>query len=341
MTVLQACVAKSGSFWLHRILRSIGEQAGFSHRSFITSHPIHAESKDRDLSFAGQGDMDFLDIEPKRCFFRVSSVFREPVKDIDSYIRECSLVWTHSPVYESSPTVLSRFDRIVYIVRDPRDVALSMSRFAFTPYFRKHYPHYDNDPDSHLANNLDNMTRYWVRHVGGYLKLKGALCIHFVFYERLVKAFDSELSKLLKYLDIDLSSTALANIRKEVSFPEMKKENPAHLHTGKSGEWVSQLSRDQQALVVGIAGPMLDLLGYAAFEVALSSSLPALHEDMSRDDVERARAASKRTAAETMQYIWGFVTRKQSLRAKWKLINKWTLALINRFYSPETLKMRS
>ncbi|NJM16702.1 MAG: sulfotransferase domain-containing protein, partial [Bacteroidales bacterium] len=38
-------------------------------------------------------------------------------------------------------SVFPKFDKIVYIVRDPRDVALSMARFQFTPYMQTYYPH--------------------------------------------------------------------------------------------------------------------------------------------------------------------------------------------------------
>ena len=155
MRILQAGVPKSGNFWLYRLLRSITRESGMEHRSFIQEHPIYEIARELELGFAGQADVDCLNIEPEACYCRINggAVFYERIGDIDEYVSRCSHVWTHSPICQRSFDVLRKFDKVIYIIRDPRDVAVSMSQWVFTPYFVKYYPpHYEKRPTSYLKH---------------------------------------------------------------------------------------------------------------------------------------------------------------------------------------------
>ncbi|NJO71820.1 MAG: sulfotransferase domain-containing protein [Oscillatoriales cyanobacterium RM1_1_9] len=169
---------------------------------------------------------------------RISTLFQEKIIDIDDYICQCSQVWTHSPVNSLASKILSKFDKVIYIIRDPRDVAISYSRFAFTEHKLNNSPsHYEPDPETYLENQLDQMSRYWVYHVGSYLKHQERLNIYPIFYEQLLHSFDSELIKLLKYLEIELNSSVMAQIKQEVSFTTMQRQSPNHLRQGTSRQW--------------------------------------------------------------------------------------------------------
>lgn len=266
MALLQVGVAKSGNFWLYKILQSVAIHGGIEQRSFIKNHPIHERAKAWELSYAGQADIDVLDIERENCFCRIGSVFREPIGDMGSYIRQCSHVWTHSEFCNRSALVLPRFDKVIYIVRDPRDVSVSEAKFAFTPYMKKYYPHDEKNAKEYLAHRLEGIMRHWVRHVGGYLHHKDKLNIHFVFYERLLHSFDSELSNLLDFLGLELGSDAINDIKAEVDFSTMKRENPRHVRKGLSGEWARVLTDRQKRQSLRIAGSMLELLNYSVNE---------------------------------------------------------------------------
>jgi aryl sulfotransferase len=299
--VLQAGVPKSGNLWLYKIIQSAMEEVGHGHRSFITGHPIHAVARTWPLSYPEQADVDVLDFEHGRAFFRISSRFRQPVGDLDGYLARASHVWTHSEVQDADLPLLLRFDRIVYLLRDPRDVALSMARFAFTPYIRRHFPHGSPSPEAYLARHLAKLTKSWVRHVASYLLLAPRLRLHAVFYERLLADFDAEFDRLSGRLGWHLDRPARARIARAVQFAEMKKGRPDHLQAGRSGGWRTELDADQVAAVARIAAPMLELLGYPIDEQQAPDRLPALPESVPLDRLRAAADAARYTVTERLR----------------------------------------
>jgi len=327
MTILQAGVPKSGNYWLYSIIKNILASAGNEHRSYIQQHPIQERAKNWQLSFAGQSEMDFLTIEGGRCYCRLSGVFREEITDINDYIEQCSQVWTHSPLNPLSQSIIPKFDKIIYIIRDPRDVAISYSKFAFTEHKLKNgAPHYEQSPETYLGNRIEEMTRQWVQHVGGYLKYRNELNIYPVFYERLLHSFDSELEGLLTYLKIELSSEEIAKIKHNVAFKTMKQQSPKHLRQGSSGQWQDKLSDRQQQKVVQVAAPMLDLLGYST----TARNIPDLPENINPEVLNNAIATSERSALDQLQRLYHFINSQRSIQAKANLAKDWSLSKIKR-----------
>ncbi len=310
MRILQAGRPKSGNYWLYKILQSVATYGGLEQHSFIQNHPIHKLAKNWPLSYKEQAGIDVLDIEPYQCFYRISSIFRMPIEDIDHYISQCSHVWSHSEFCDQCLVVLPKFDKIIYIIRDPRDAAVSMSRFAFTPYMLKYYPHNKTDPDTYLADGLNHKVRYWVQHVGGYLKYKDTLHIHVIFFERLFHSFDTELARLLAYLEIELDQKAIALVKREVDFSTMQRENPHHVRRGKSGQWAEILTHEQKGQAVDIAGPMLRLLNYPLSENQVDNTLPNVHAQLSVDQIEQAETSAshtRRTFIQKVKRVYEFI----------------------------------
>lgn len=308
MTILQAGASKSGNFWLYKILQSIAKHGGLEQRSFVQNQPVYELAKRWDLSYKEQKNIDVLDIEINKCFYRISSIFRMPIEDIDNYIHQCSHVWTHSTFCERSWVVLPKFDKVVYIIRDPRDRAVSASRFAFTPYMKKYYPHGEPEQDSFLAHRLGSMMVDWMQHVGGYLKHKNDLQIHFVFYERLLHSFDTELVSLLQYLGIELDEKTIDYIKHEVDFASMKGENPLHVRKGRAGQWVQMFTDAQKRRAARIAGPMLKQLSYPTGS-RMSNSLPCVPAQLSNRYIEKAiRRAGRRILIEKAKRAHKFIT---------------------------------
>ena len=267
MTVLQIGVPKSGNYWLYSILHQVMEMGGIRHKSFVQNHPIYQEAQTWTLNFPQQADMDVFELEPDRCIFRINGVYSEPIHDIDNYISQCTHVWTHSDFSHNSLTVLPKFDKIVYIIRDPRDVVISLSHMIFMPHVQKNYsPPFEKSPETFLDNYLDVQLRAWTQHVGTYLKYRDKLNFHVIFYERLLHSFDAELSKLLEYLNITLPPEAFSHIRENVSFKKMHKENPKHVRKGESGQWKQTFTETQKEVTKKITGRMLKLLHYPVSE---------------------------------------------------------------------------
>ncbi|NEP47126.1 MAG: sulfotransferase domain-containing protein, partial [Okeania sp. SIO2H7] len=162
-------------------------------------------------------------------------------------------------------TIMQKFDKVIYIVRDPRDVSISWSNFIFTPYVRRYFPFFtvdETNSETYVNKNLTTIVSDWMNHVGGYLKHQKDLNIHFVFYERLLHDFDRELEKILAYLGIELDKKARGEIKEKVSFNSMKQDSPNHIRKGQLAQWVNILTDAQKEEVLQMATPLLKLLNY-------------------------------------------------------------------------------
>ena len=294
MKILQAGVAKSGNYWLYKILKNIYSIYRIEEKSFIQNHPIHPIARSWELSYQDQCDIDVMDIGPTGCAYRISSVFRMPIDDIGAYVDQCSLVWTHSPFCEFSNQVMPKFEKVVYLIRDPRDMAVSLSKFMFTPYMQRYYPTRHTDFRQYLDSKLNWLTSLWVDHIGGYLLNNQKYDIHFIFYERLLAAFDRELANLLRYFHLDQNIEKINTIKEQVHFEKMKKESPGHVRQGKSGGWKQMLSPKQISDVHRLAGPMMDLLGYPTAAAEDMDQLPGLPATVSADRIKSIILLSKK-----------------------------------------------
>lgn len=292
MKLLQAGMAKSGNLWLYKILQSVYICGDLPQSSFIRNQPIHELAKTWELSFAAQADADVMAIEPNTCSYRISSIFRMPIVDIDDYVNRCSHVWTHSAYCERTPDIFSKFDKIVYIIRDPRSVAVSKSRFVFTPYMQKYYPSGHTDPAEFLDERFVTIMRNWTNHVGAYIAHKDNLNFHVVFYERLLRSFDREFQGLLDYLGIQFDRETIEKIKQDVDFRTMQQNDPNHVRKGSASEWRQVLTEQQKRRAVTVTGPMLRLLNYPLSDD--DDSLPELPEQLDRIKLDRAMAEARR-----------------------------------------------
>ncbi|HUF89254.1 MAG TPA: cytochrome P450 [Gemmatimonadota bacterium] len=333
-TILHAAIHKSGNLWLSRILREVTRRAGWEHRSWVQRQPIHPVARTWRLSYSGQADMDFLRIRPDGCYWRISDVHQERIDDLEEYVRRCTLVWSHEPIIPRSVEVLPLFDRIVYLIRDPRDIAVSLSRFVFTPHVLRNWPpHYEEDPGTFLKHALDGELRDWVAHVGSWLRIRPRIPFHVVFYERLLHDFDAELRGLVDYLEIELPDAELDAIRDAVSFGSMHGADPDHVRKGRSGQWVEALSPGQRAHSVRVAGEMLELLGYPTGAEGTvdgrSEPLPSLPARLDPERLAQAIARAQRGPWDEAKRVVGFAFGDRSLKVKANRVRVWSRGLLS------------
>ena len=288
MKLIQIGEAKSGNYWLYTILNNILTQGSLEQKSFIKAQSIYKIAKAWELSYDNQADIDVLDIGADGCFYRISSIFRMPIEDISEYISQTSHVWSHSPSHRESKNILKQFDKIVYIIRDPRDRAISAAKFRFTPYGLKFYSPAEPDPESWLENRFERLINRWVEHVGGYLEHANEQNIHVIFYERLLHSFDQEFSALLDYLELDLKAKAVEEIKQKVRFSSMHALNPGHVRKGKSGYWEDSLTDKQKRITVRFAAPMLKYLGYPLYNLNGKNNFPKIPQRINPSQVRNA-----------------------------------------------------
>jgi len=276
MTILQSGFMKSGNFWLWNILEAILAEAGVPKRSFIKQQPIYQVSKDWNLAFEGEGEIDFVNITRERRLYVIPPVFMWPIEDFPAYAAQCSHVWTHSDLMEGREPYFRVFDKIVFIVRDPRDIALSVQRFdgnAFRQMF------YGTAPGQPVEPAIG-----WDHNVEGYLRARAQFGIHVVFYERLVHDWDAELDQLLAYLGLALTDASKATVAARTRLGEMKKKSALHVANGEAYAWARDLDPQRQATYTEIHRPLLELLGYPLdVAAARERPLPALPIQLERE----------------------------------------------------------
>jgi len=284
--VLQCGLPKSGNYWIFKIIKECFQKAELNRSSFIQNHPIYEVAQNWELSHSEQADIDVIDITDRGCFYRISSIFRHPVTDIDSYLEQTNHVWTHSSLCDTSRNVLPKFDKIVYIVRDPRDAALSHARFVLTPYMKTYFPNDFESKQEYLEEWLEGKLTLWVQHVAPYIAYANEFDIHVIFYERFLNDFAGELDRLVEYLGITLTQHERRSVEEAVTFESMKEENPDHVQKGKAGKWREQMTPEQKRRSRLIAGPMLRELNYPLHDTA-EEICPSVPEIFTSDQAEQ------------------------------------------------------
>lgn len=272
MNILQIGYPKSGNYWLYRIIQESLDMAGMDKKNFIRQHPIYPIARDWELSYPEQVDINMMDILYRGCFFRISSIFRKRIEDLEEYIDSNTHLWSHSNYCKTSERVFPLLDKIVYIIRDPRDVALSKADFAFTSYMKKHYPTWHNSPSEFLKAEAENIARQWNDHVAEYLHHSSSHDILILFYERLQQDFDKELTLLLDYLGFSFSASQRSRIAKKVSAARMQKQSPQHVRKARHYKWMDSMPENLTAEITAMTEDLLNELKYP--ENCLEEKLP-------------------------------------------------------------------
>jgi len=258
---------KSGNFWLWNVIEKVLQEAQLPRTSFIQTQPIYQLAKNWELAFEGQAGMDFVAITPEQLQCQIVPVFYWPIVDEEQYVKATSHVWTHSVMRPESLRRFRLFDKIVYIIRDPRDVAISYHRFSSNAFHQRFYGRREK-----LTPQQD-----WGVHVLSFLTTRAELGAHIVFYERLQREWEPELDRLLAYLEIDLTPTQRAAVRAATAFETMKKKSTLHLAKGEAYGWTGVLDDKQQASFTYIHDRFLELLGYPLTKAdAEAGKLPTL-----------------------------------------------------------------
>ncbi|AKD05054.1 sulfotransferase domain-containing protein [Pontibacter korlensis] len=292
MKILQGGAPKCGNFWLYQILQQILQRSGQPISSFIQRQPIYELAKTWDLNYPSQASIDVLDITDLQYSYRISSIFRMPVEDIEDYVSQTDHVWTHSPICKRSGELLNLFDKKVYIVRDPRDRAISASKYYTSEYMLKYYPQEERDAQRYLEKHFEELMLEWVWHVYDHLRLSRQHNIHIAFYEGFLLDFQQELGRLLAYLGLEMDEAQREELQEAMSFATLKSNNPKHLKKGQSGYWMDQLTDEQAEKADTIAGPLIRYLNYPQFKgQAMSYATEPLHQDF--DELKQEIIASQ------------------------------------------------
>jgi len=178
------------------------------------------------------------------------------------------LIKTHEPFR-------AEYRKAIFLVRDPRDVALS--EFAFHRALGLAGDDFDVYLDQFLRRTV-NPFGSWISHANSWVDAAGAgrTQILQVNFEQLKRSPAPELERITDFLGMpevrDRIPAAIANNslqrmkEKEKAKPQRTSARGNFIRSGSAGNWQSALTPQQAQLVQQYAGNLLARLGYSAVE---------------------------------------------------------------------------
>ncbi|XP_067170394.1 sulfotransferase 2B1 [Apteryx mantelli] len=171
------------------------------------------------------------------------------------------LISSHLPVQLFAKSFFSSKAKVIYTVRNPKDVLVSLYHFAqiFRPY---------KDPgslDQFLDKFLEGDVPFgsWFDHVRGWLQLRGRDNFFCISYEELQQDLRGSVERLCAFLGRRLGPAALDAVVANASFAAMRRNrmsnfslSPAFildvrrtpfLRKGIAGDWKNHLTAEQSA----------------------------------------------------------------------------------------------
>lgn len=266
---------KCGNVWLRNLLADLLTEGGVNFRQVMQRHPLAPALEQMDLGIKEQARQDQVRFAPLRAYQDIPAVFSWAIPDIDAYAAATSMAHSHSPWTRDTDTLIRAFSHHILIVRDPRDVAVSWSRWIFTPFNRLHRPTAHTSPEALLTEDLPRRVTEWNTHQKSWLWDCGTdLGLHLVFYEKLVDNTPRELSRIARYLGLDISNSQLQAVADRHGLDTMKKRQPHHVFRGGWGGWLEHLDDRQIHTTQRICGEVMKALGYPLNRAASAGWTP-------------------------------------------------------------------
>ena len=164
-----------------------------------------------------------------------------------------------------------RFKKIIYLIRDPRDVYVS-----YFHYLKKKLPNNQQDFSVFLRKK-DLYPSRWHVHIESWLMAeKNDFLV--IRYEDMLLDTYAELRKVVQFLAWEISDVKLSEAIKKSSFKEMfrlenekgrpfrseedKSGSSKFVRSGKSGEWKSYFSKEDLEFLRSECGNLLEKMGY-------------------------------------------------------------------------------
>ncbi|WP_157724779.1 sulfotransferase domain-containing protein [Virgibacillus phasianinus] len=196
----------------------------------------------------------------------IQNVSSEPIKNLPTP----HLVWSHKRYDPSYP-------KVIYLVRDPRDVVVS-----YYHHFQKYYGE-SRDFDKFFEAFMDGKIGpgLWDTNIESWLdnqkKVKNGFLL--VKYENLLQDTAKEAHRIINFLNLDRTEKEINEAVNWASFDNMKaleKKQQSHINgsssfvnktmpfvrEGKANKWKSVLSNAQQQQIIQTFNKTLTRLGY-------------------------------------------------------------------------------
>ncbi len=247
---------------------------------FLTSHPRSGNTWTRFLV------ANLAYPEKNVTFLTIENLVPDMYKSADRALRRLP----RPRILKSHEPFDPRYKRVVYIVRDPRDSAVSNYYWELK---QKSFP--DGYPLKDFI--LEWMAPvYWPRigswgeHVMSWLSTRqGKPGFVLLRYEDLKESPETELAKVARLLDLDATPSALARAVELSSADHMRRLEKSQgarwamtkytrpdkpfVRSAVSGSWQSVLPEESVALIESTWGPIMKMLGYELSTAAACESV--------------------------------------------------------------------
>nr|XP_020663040.1 bile salt sulfotransferase isoform X1 [Pogona vitticeps] len=133
------------------------------------------------------------------------------------------LLTCHLPIQIFPKAFFRSKAKVVYTLRDPRDVLVSYYHFS-----KMCIPFGEPKSFNHFFESFLNgevLFGSWFDHITGWLKLKGKSNIFFITYEQLQQDLRGSVEHLCRFLGKELDEAAITSVVQNASFEAMQKNN--------------------------------------------------------------------------------------------------------------------
>lgn len=273
--ILIASYPKSGNTWMRAFLRSL-DRGGRAPDINTDLAALTLTWRSEFDSFIGieSSDLTAAEVALVRPYVsrRAAKTIRGVVK-----VHDANLV---PPGGAEPPYPADGIDRVIYVVRDPRDVALSCVH-----HFGKSIEAIIedlNDPsfsvgrsDYGLTNNIRQYISTWSRHVQSWLDAKD-IRLHAVRYENMIARPAQTFAAAAAFLGLDHHTEKISRAIESTGFRKLAEQearagfreisqlaDTPFFRRGAAGEWRTELPAILADRIVRDHGQVMQRLGYA------------------------------------------------------------------------------
>ena len=255
---------------INKVIGKIGKACGFffvpsSKDTYLISHPRSGNSWLRsavaEMMFGESGER-LTDI-----YSYVPTVgFNMPVWKLKP--ASFHVVRSHEYYMLNTPTEM--YHRVIYIIRDPRDVALSY--FRFLTQSNQYSDNFDGFLDDWLNNRI--WPSSWVTHVNSWTAERSPEAMSNILiltYDRMLSDTPGQFRRVADFLHLTLTDNAIKNIIQKTSIEQLRKKEDRNkqkisgfrsIQTGGVKKWKAEMTKTQAQYIVERCGYVMSRFGF-------------------------------------------------------------------------------
>jgi aryl sulfotransferase len=273
--VLIASYPKSGNTWMRLLLETL--RRGGNRPDINAVGIVNAASRVRHDQIL---DIETADLTPEEVAHARRWVWqRRRDKGQGDRVLKVHDAYLAPPGMDRPPFAPDIVDRVLYIVRDPRDVAISLAHHFGLSLEQAADRLADGNfklglSQDSLNPQLEQFGSSWSRHVESWLDAS-QLLVHCVCYEDVLRAPSERFGEVVRFLGLTMATDALQRTVDACAFEALSAEERMHgfretmggatapfFRRGVAGGWRDTLPKALVRKIEGDHGPTMRRLGY-------------------------------------------------------------------------------